>query len=63
MEDFVFTKVSADGEWTNVNLSEMARLLEAQNPQAKIVTKGKEASSTVGMEKAQSDRRRIKGRH
>ena len=62
MEDFVFTKASADGEWANINLSEIVRILQASNPDAKLITTGKEAGGAAGMAKAQLDRKRIKGR-
>jgi len=62
MEDFVMTKIAPDGEWANLNLSEMARLLQAANPGAKIISTGKEADQQTGVNKATADRNMIKGK-
>ena len=63
MEDSMLTKVSPTGEWVNINLSEMARLLQAANPDAKVVTTGKGATQDAGMKAATKDRNITKGRN
>lgn len=58
MEDVTYSKIFPDGSWVAINLSEMARVLQAANPGKKIITTGKEPNQedAFKVEKATRDK-------
>lgn len=60
MEDFVLTKVAPDGEWTNINVSEMARILQDANPSSEIISTGKAVNQETGVVAADTSRKKMK---
>lgn len=62
MEDLIQTKIAPDGSWVNVNLSEMARILQAANPGAEILLAGKASNQENGIIAAEKERKRLKAK-